>query len=602
MEKQQTLILFEKERARNNVVPPLASNSFYDIGDGQVILKCLRNLPDDFQFDLTIHKGRVYTGIGCFYVVGQFTNKEHPYRNLTVQKNTALYVNQELTISGKMDVYGDLVIMPMARCYSRGQGEIICHPNSTVTIDRDADLLSEISASIRIFGTINIHISKLSFILHQRNITFDSAAKINVIGFDKSTTDLNLVQYMNELNQIQITKKTQREHIFDRGRGRLLYIWKSGDPKDHSHIVDIKLLLGEIPLGYFKFSCIGELEHIDPGMHCCRDLHVEENTKLIISEKFRESTFMYPELYIGVSIDNCKRAGKCYCNGTIICDGDHSKITIDRNGTLIIGESGEVYIQNGAVLQSTNNSGVSLIVNGLLIIDDLEQIETLQPYNIQFGPRGKIIIRNPDRGEKRILFRTPVGIQSSALYRILRTHIEHLEFHISRNTGILIDRYFEWYARDMVDWFGGRRIEKAIKDGILVWESGGFIALNREIIPWVNRHNTLLHAARLFKTFGSTDEEKLQDCVHRLIYAGCKDIHFRFIYGDAFHEQVMYLDPIHLKNVYRNQLHNSYVVETDNDGMLFMKNRADTLQAESILRHAKKEIPIVDHKTEVILP
>ena len=74
----------------------------------------------------------------------------------------------------------------------------------------------------------------------------------------------------------------------------------------------------------------------------------------------------------------------------------------------------------------------------------------------------------------------------------------------------------------MTKWYGNRRIEKAIHDGILVWHDGGFIELNNDIIPWADEKSTLLQASRLFKSFGSYDDEKLQEVIDRMKADGFK--------------------------------------------------------------------------------
>ena len=72
------------------------------------------------------------------------------------------------------------------------------------------------------------------------------------------------------------------------------------------------------------------------------------------------------------------------------------------------------------------------------------------------------------------------------LYRLFENVIDHVEYHISNNTGIAIDKYYEYFNRDMVDWFGGRRIEKAIHEanlGITPTNNGEMVILT---IPELN--------------------------------------------------------------------------------------------------------------------
>jgi hypothetical protein len=308
---------------------------------------------------------------------------------------------------------------------------------------------------------------------------------------------------------------------------------------------------------------------------------------------------MRPELYLGVMIGNNKTPGTCTIYGNVICDGINSMITVDRRASLRIEEGGELYLKNGAIMRSTYNENKSvLFINGTLIIEDIAQIKTFEKENIVFGPNGKVVILNPDTGEKRLLFSTPNGILNSDLYRIFIDTIDHIEYHVQNNTGIAIDQYYEFYARDMVNWFGNRRFEKAIKDGILIWHAGGFIELHNKIISWANTNSTLLHASRIFKTFGSYDKDKLQDAVNRLNYAGCGDILFRFIEGDKVKEILLSLEAIHMKNMFNDPSISKYVLYTDNEGLLFLKNNVDTLAVSELISKDSRIIEIIDNRAE----
>lgn len=596
MKKQPSLIQFEQERFKENLIPPLASNSFYEVGNGEIVLTCLRNDPEDYRFDIRVHKGHVHTGFGNFFIVNDIKNIQQPYRNMRIDQDAQLSVNQGFTVSGELQVYGTVNLMQHARIYSRGKGSIIFNPTSTLNIDQDSDIIVEKTATFIIYGTINIHIAKLNAMLSAPNLIIDSAAIINVSGIKYNDTEFSLIQYVGELSKIDITQNTRRETHFDHGNSRIAYVWTDGHPNRHAHTVDIQLLKGACPLGYFKFGATGHLTKIEDGEKTVRNLEIHPKATLYIQEKYRETSFMHPELYVGVMIGRSKYPGKCICRGTIICDGPHSRITIDRNGELFIEKGGKIYIQNESTLRSTNNDGVCLQIDGTLIIDDIEQMKSFRSDNISFGKDGKIIIRNPSKEERRILFSTPDGIQNSDFYRILKDHIDHVEYHVSKNTGIKIDHYYEFFNRDLVKWFGDRRIEQAIFDKILVWENGGYIELDRSTIPWVNEYCTLLNVAGIFKTFGKDEKEKLQDLVNRLRYAGSGNITFRFVYGENSHELTLPLDGIKMINVFYNHPIRKYVVTTDADGFLFLQNNVKNISKENLIQPTSKKIPITNKK------
>lgn len=601
MVKQPSLIQFEQERLKEHLIPPLASNAFYEVDDGEIIVTCLRNTEDDYRFDLRIHKGIIHTGFGNFFVVGDIKDIKQPYRNIQVDEHAELSINQGLTVSGSMDVYGNVNMMRHSRIYSRGKGKITFHPSSTLTIDQDSDIIVEKSSTFIIYGIINIHIAKLNAILNAPNLIIDSAAIINVNGIKYNDEEFSLIQYISELDQLKITQNTRRETNFDHGRSRISYTWVDGNPNQNSHTVDIHHMIGDCPLGYFKFGVTGKLSKIQPNQKSVRNLEIHEKATLYVQEEYRNTKFMHPNLYVGIIIDQTETPGKCICRGKIVCSGKRSRITIDRNGVLEITEGGKVIIQNDAILQSTHNDHICLIINGELIIDDMNQIASLNAENVIFGPKGKLIVRNPEKEERRILFETPDGIQSSDLYRIFLDKIDHIEFHVSKNTGIRIDHYYEFFNRDLVKWFGNRRIEKAIYDGILVWHDGGYIEFDKDIIPWVNEYCNLLDISDVFKTFGKTKQEKLQDLSNRLRYAKSGNIHFRFVYGDYSHEVPLILDDIKLMNFYYNYPSAKYCLSTNNNGFLFLQNNVKNISKENLIQSSSKKIIIADHKSEFIL-
>jgi hypothetical protein len=601
MVKQASLIQFEQERFKEKLIPPLASNSFYEVGDGEIILNCIRNQEDDYRFDLRLHKGKIYTGFGNFFVVGDIKDIERPYRSMRVDEEVELFINQGLTISGELQVYGKAHLMQHARIYSRGNGKIIFNPSSTLYIDQDSDIIVEKSATFIIYGTIDVHIAKLNALLSAPNLIIDSAAIINVSGIKYNDTEFSLIQYVDEINKTDITQNTRRETNFDRGRSRIAYVWADGHPSHHSHTVDIQLMLGDCPLGYFKFGATGLLDHLDDNQKSIRNLEIHKRGTLYIQEEYRDTKFMHPELYVGVIIGNNKVPGKCICEGTIICDGPRSRITVDRGGRLIISETGSVYIRNQATLRSTNNDNICLEINGKLIIDDIDQIKSLKPENVKFGKNGKLIILNPEREERRILFSTPDGLLESDLYRIFRSTIDHIEFHVSKNTGIKIDHYYEFFNRDLTKWFGDRRIEKAIFDKILVWHDGGYIELDREIIPWVNEYCDLTNIAGMFKTYGDDEKVKLQDLCNRLRYAKSGNIIFRFVYGEYSHEVPLTLNDITIVNAYYNHPISKYNLTTTDDGFLFLQNNVKNISKENLIKPSAKRFNIINKKVEFAL-
>ena len=600
---QPTLIQFEAARKQINLFPPFESNSFYTVGTGDINIFCLRNNPTNYRFDLITYKGTVYTGTGNFIVAGDVVDIVNPYRNLTVLKDTTLFVNQGLIVSrGRMTVNGKLELMKHSRLYVKDSGSVTLSANSTLVINSSSDIIVEKGSSFVIYGKVDVHISKLNAIVANPNITIDSAAILTVTGINYDNKQFSLTQYETELKQRDINVNTQGEKNYDNGRSRIGYVWRDGKPLDHSYILDINMLLGEIVLGDLRFSVAGFLNEVKTGSKTISNLRIKKDTTLHITESYKGSTYRIPELYLGIVIENSKAPGTCTVEGKIICDGANAMITVDRKASLHIEEGGEVHLRNGATMRCTYNENTQvLFINGTLIIEDIAQIKTFEKENVVFGPKGKVIILNPDTGKKRLLFTTPNGILNSDLYRIFIDTIDHIEYHVSNNTGIGIDAYYEFYSRDMTKWFGNRRIEKAIKDGILVWHSGGFIEVYNHITPWADKNSCLLHASRLFKTYGSYDKDKLQDAVNRLNYAGCGNILFRFVDGDTTKEVLLRLDPIHMKNIFNDPSIGKYILHTDNDGLLFMRSNIGNMAISTLINPRSRIIEVVDNKAEFTL-
>lgn len=135
----------------------------------------------------------------------------------------------------------------------------------------------------------------------------------------------------------------------------------------------------------------------------------------------------------------------------------------------------------------------------------------------------------------------------------------------------------------MTDWYGGMRIEKAIKDKLIVWESGAFIELDHSIIPWADITDSLLEASRIFKTSTSFDDDRLQEAINHLIYAGCGNIVFRYINGDEYKDITLVLDKINVQSVTNAIDSDDYILNTDAEGELFLKHNISDTSSNNII-------------------
>lgn len=597
---QPTLIQFESARKQLNHIPPQGSNSFYNIGTGQINLLTKRSDPENTRFELFTNKGQIYTGAGNFTIDGDIHNSMTPYENLTVITGTTLSVNHSLTVSrGRIEVHGNLELMRNSQLVIKNGAQVTIYIDGTFDIKDKVTIFVEKGSSLTIYGEINIHLSLVDVLMAYEGVVIDSAAVMNVDGIeDLGERPYSLSDYDKDLRDKVINVETQGE--INMQDGRLGYTWVDGDPIEKSQLIDISVLWGEAVLGDFKFSVLGRPDHLIQNLQIVRNINVCKGCTLYITEEYKEKRYIRPDLYLGIIISNNTTPANCSIDGKVIVDGENSSITVDRGSTIRINRGGEIWLNHGAVIRSTHNDpkDETFFIDGTLYIEDISQIATFEHDNIVIGETGKIIVFNPDTGEKRLLWTTPNGIEKTDLYRLFKDRIDHVEYHISNNTGIGVDENFEFYGRQFVQWYGGRRIEKAILDGIIVWHDGGFIELYQKVTPWVNSQCTLYHAARLFKSTGSFDNEKLQELVDHLKYVGSGNIVFRFVDGEEVGEVLLNLEDIHMKNVLNHPLTDMYVLTTDNDGQLYLRNKVTRATIPNVIDNATKVLEIKDGKVE----
>ena len=587
---QKTLILFEQERSTNSYIPPEKSNSYYIIDNGEINLFCERANPDDCRFNLLTENGIINTGDGTFIISGDIVDSSKPYNSFTIIENTEVNVNDRLIINkGTMNVHGKLNIPRGGQFIVNNGGSVVFYPDSTIDVDEGGSIIVEDGSSVVIYGEIDVDLSIVDFIIGGRNITIDSAAVVNVKNIDLGDREISLTDYETSLRDKIINKHTRGE--YNTPSGRIGYIWKDGDYNIGSQVLELDVLYGDIILGDFKLSILGLQNELIENLQVLESIRIMNEATLHITEHFNGYRYIRPDLYLGIVIGNDKRSASCRIDGTVIVDGENCQISLDRGATLYITSGGVLELRNGARLVSTYNDNTQvLFIDGTLVIDDISQIITLEAINISFGDTGKVIIKNPDTGDRKVLFTTPIGIHNTDLYRIFENTITHIVYHINANTGIGIDKYYDYYSRDMTDWYGGMRIEKAIHEGYIVWHDGGFIELNNDIIPWADTSADLYLASRLFKSYGSYDYQKLQEVSERLKYAGCGNVIFRFIDGSGYKDIELQLDDANMKSVVNKPLSDQYILEVGAEGNLFLTNGIADPTIETVIKNKTKQV------------
>ena len=584
--KYDSICEYEKYRSDNQFIPPLESNSYYDINTG--IINVYTTLESKFR--LYTDSGLINMGL-CEFQIG-----DNAYELFTVITGTKLIVDNKLTIiDAPFSVHGNVVFNSGSVLYLTKNATGVFYADSHIRIEDNVSIIVEDGCSLDVFGEVDIHINVIDQIINNANVIVDTAAFIRAFGIEGPDVEnriFSLTDYDSYLRTQFISQYTQGEQntIY----GRMGYVWRGGDTEINSTQIEIGALYGECILGDFRLSILGKQESLIPDLQILVHSFVDPEATLMITDTYHDKLYYRPELYLGYIRGNVFTGGTCTVDGKIVVDGSSSKITIDKYSKLTINEGGLVEVKNNSnIICNSDPDEVSLVINGTLIVDTIEQINSFNPNNIEFGPNGKVIILNNYPDDHKLLWTTPIGIHSTDLYRLFENRLNHIEYHIQSNTGIGIDEYYEFYARDMTDWYSGMRIERAIHEGMIKWHKNGFIELNQSVTPWVDESSSLLHAARIFKSYGSYDGDKLQEVVNRLRYAGASDIVFRFIHGDTHHDVPLVLDDCTMYSIVNKPMTTHYILNVqNNDGELYLRNKVPNTNDSTIIQYTSRIVPV----------
>lgn len=590
-----TLIEFEKYRKQVNSIPPRNSNAFFNIGNGTINLFSIRDNPDDYRFDITIDRGSIYTGYGVFNISGDIVNIDNPYKNLLITRDSSFFITQMLECSkGEIKNYGNLTLQRGSKLIVKDNANVVISPHATITFEDDSSIEVEDGSYVVIYGLVNIHINELTKLRESKNITLDSAAVLNVSGINTPARIFSLTDYILEMHGKYVNINTQGERNFE--GGRIGYIWEGGTPGQPSQMISLLAMYGRVVLGDFRLSILGEPEEILPEMQIVDSIIVRKRSTLYLNSKIENFKYYYPELYLGKIIGNSKKSAECIVEGKIIA-GTDSTITIDRESVIRILPEGEIHLKDNAIMRSTHNLDREvLFIEGKLFVDNINQLVGFRKENIVFGENGKLVVVNPPKVRSRILLSIPNGIQDSLLYELFRDRLNKVEFHVSARTGIEIDKYYDSYALEMKDWYGGMRLEQAIKEKYIIWEDSAFLQFNHETTEWISESSTLLVLGRIFRSFGSNDKERLQDVVNRLKSIKCGNMRFRFGNDGRYRELRLKLNGIRMIAAYNDPSSKKYNLLTDNSGLLFIRNKIGISEPDNIINERARRFKIPNSK------
>ena len=596
---QPTLIEFENERAIFEYIPPDQSNSFYRIGTdltaASIDIYTIGN-----TISMTVDSGILNTGEGTF----EFSTSDVygvKYVGALVKLDASIAINENLVVDGSiLTIFGTLILEENASLNVINGGSIKFERNSKFVINENASISIDDTSIISVLGTMDIDVDLISTVINTPNMEIDPSVVIEPMNVDLGDRIFSMTDYDAYLRWQQLNTYTIGEYNIP--NGRLGYQWKDGSLAIGSQQLELSVTFGSAILGDFKLSVLGKQSKAIPNLQVIQSVHIVKDTTLYIADEYEGFPYLMPELYAGIipSEDgSINTPGVITVDGTIIVDGAVSKITMDQSAKLIINETGTVKVQNSASIINCESNGDDqiLIINGKLILDNIQQIETFNVSNIEFGENGKVIILNPSE-EDHILFNIPdddhVTELYTHIYRLFGDRIDKLEYHLSPHTGIKIDRTCQYYNVELREWYGGMRIEKAVHDGLIIWESGAYMELDNDIISWATLQSTLYDASKLFKAYASIDSARLIEVANRLKYAGFGNVRFRFRQGDTYNDITMVLVPINLKSVTSTPNSTEYSVNVDNNGNMFIRNQVSNPDPENIISNESKGYALIE--------
>ena len=588
----ETLFAFEKQRQSYNYVPPVNSDSFYEIGEGEMSLHCLRGERGNERFDISLENGVIHMGEE-FQVNGNVYNGDLPYNNMTIKTGSKLIVDGTLTFhKGDLLSHGELYMPSGSSLIIDDNSNLIMYADSTWSMDEGC-AIDIISGHITVYGKVLVPLSMARRLIKNPNITFDTSAVIDLSDVDVARRPTSLRGYEYHLRNIDLAVQSTNYTELDTGTMR--GTWLAGNVHEHNQLVQLHVHKGNIALGDFRVSILGVPTVLKPDTQVIKMLQIDSGATLSVTEVFQSHGYLFTDLYVGAFIANNDEPGELNVYGTLEVSGNDATLTIDRKGHVVIHEGGVIRITNGAhIVSAYNEDKEVLTVHGTLILENMESLINFDPANIQIYGNGKVVILNHYEDSRdtsiNVLYTFPNGFADTELNRIFGDRLEQLEYHIQSNTAIELDQSFRYFGRDLTHWFGGYRIEDACRKGIVVWHDGGTILVQMEMLDWstdVFQGNLTL--SQLFYHISTDPYERTQEVADNLRDAGLGDI--RFIVTRENGEEYIIMMPLAhptMQSVRVNSMTSTYTVRTDRDGEGFVRTGIPAKISEIISPKAKQ--------------
>lgn len=591
--KLNSVYAFDQYRIETKLVPPPGSNSFYGIRpDGQFNLECIRMDNEFYRFNGYIEDGTVELGPE-FVVAGIVYDTARPYNSLSVKADATLQMDESLLLVSKGNVLcaGKIEMIGASKITITNGGSMKVSHGAQWIISDESEITIDDSSWIRVYGKAIVPLAEARTLLQHPRIIWDSSAEIDVVGLEIENRPMTLRKAVQLA--LRMGFSIYSSQVVNTGEGMVQVRCDRMEDENNYREVTVITAGGFVNMGDFRLTVAGSANSFMKDDNWIERLIVGRGSILWVADTRNGHGYILPELYIGFDVNNGVTPGECVVDGALMVDGADAKVTLDRGGSMEI--NGTVVIDNGAKLIAAYAGDKAILtVNGTLILENIESLEGFTQENILVGPYGIICILNKYPDENHVLYSIPDGFSDSQLNRILGHVLDHVQYHMKPNTGIEIDTFYDYYARDLRNWFGTRRIEDAVHTGHVIWEDGAFIKLNHSITWWADENCDLTDLAYVFKMSTGPDPiQRLNDVVNTLSYAGFGDVRFLVDTGDGIRELVLNMEHPEINSVSGPGIDGSYTVKTDADGIGVLMRDPDASGSVAAIR-GSKTFPITD--------
>lgn len=610
----RTLVEYERKRQEQRFIPYVSDTS--DVGESKVKLITVRGLPSNPRFGLIIQSKNLSVGDDDFFVIGDQMDPNRPYRYLTIEALAGLRLDRRLVISGhpkpgRDNVPGEMIVRGRLEANAGSElnlangGRVTVEIGGTLVFQPGSSLVTGERAELVVAGCICLPTEMINRVINDPAVRIEPSATVKLTEVPGARA-FSLTDYVAELRASYHPIGSGASRSMSNGSAQASYLISDGSVDQPSQVIELTVDHGEVILGDLNLFVGGRPRELEPHDRVIGSITVAKAAQLSIGTSFMGDQYLRPKLSL-TPHRSSSSAPKLIIGGRVEVQDGNSSIELAGNSMIVIEEGGELDLAGGGSLEHLTGES-TVLIDGRLVIERLEQLGSRNPRNYAFGPAGKLIVTNPspvNDWERRKLFSIPEGFRSSLLATLFGDRLDRVEFHLNRHCGIAIDTDMSPFHR-WSEWYNGVRLERAIAEGWLIWHDGAYLEVDRSTLPWLTVERGLDQLTKLFKSYHDTDRERLQDLVDRLVFASCGDLIFRVTDTEngLVAETTLSLTGCKLLTTSYDPIRKRYGITATNDGELFIVSSADGTEPKDLLVEQAKvvDIPTVTHRTTFTLP